>query len=65
MTDMDQLLTVLLPMFLPLTGVIIVYALRNESRLSRLEAKLDIVLHHLGLNPDKEKRDEPHHTHTS
>ncbi len=31
------------------------YAVKNESRMSRLETKMDLVMRHLGLNKDVER----------
>ncbi len=60
MADDIMLVVTVVATLLTFSGVGIAYLLRNEHRLTRLETKLDMVLHHLGLNPgpDKEKAEK-------
>jgi hypothetical protein len=38
-----------------LAGIGVAFLLRNEHRLTKIETKVDLILHHLGLNPGEKK----------
>ncbi len=57
MVDVATLLA-LAAVVLPVGAAILHYVFKTESRLTRVETKIDMVLRHLGLNPGSAKEDE-------
>ncbi len=63
--DVVTVLVVLVPVGLALGGFVIHYLLRTESRLTRVETKLDgvsqqvgAIVKHLGLNPGRPEEEK-------
>ncbi len=57
-TTLLALVAVLVAVVLPVGGAILHYVFKTETRLTRVETKIDMVLRHLGLNPGSPKEDE-------